>query len=262
MNRYHDVVDFINFDSGRRLFIEPDFRHEPVRDRLFELLDAYKPGVVVKAGLGSGKLVRDIVERNQKLTVVVEPSAFMIDEFIKNNPALAASDRLRIIRADFHEFPVDYYAANLLVCVDYLDLFDASRALDEFKISIQFEGMLFYAGVVLNERDIDGVYDDFTRGMLSLHNDYYLEGDLKTFLDLKGFSCIKGETVAFDRDLGELMGAAREYGDENGGEAAALLAGRRREFEQMYGLNADGVIQEPYFIGTFMKRKPDLSETI
>jgi hypothetical protein len=58
------------------------------------------------------------------------------------------------------------------------------------------------------------------------------------------------------------MGAAREYGDENAGEAAAFLDGRRREFEQMYGLNADGVIQEPYFIGTFVKRKPDMSETI
>ncbi len=258
MNRVKEVQAFLEFDWDKRFVVEPRERFSTVWERLRDVLQAYNPGVIVAAGLGGGEIVKALAdERNSSLIVVVEPSPGKVREFRRRFAADENAKRIRFITGDFHDFPVDYYKADLLVCVDCLDIFDSSRSVDEFKRALQFEGILFLATVVLAEEDIDGVYDDFMRRIFTLHNDYYLENDLKTFLDLKGFRFLKGSLLHFPGNLkDEIEYFASYYDRDVRSEADSFLALHRDDMARMYGLNDEYLVKAPYFIGYFMKEKP------
>ncbi|HNX25689.1 MAG TPA: hypothetical protein PKG60_16705, partial [Spirochaetota bacterium] len=177
------------YEYGNVFFIEPEFRHEMVMERINDVIDTYKPKVVVKAGLGAGKIVLDLINGKKGITlVVVEQSLRIIEEFIKQNSDNPGIKDIGFINGDFSSFPVDYYAADLIISIDNLDFQETAPVVDEFKRALQFDAHFLFAGIVLDDEDIDGTYDDFMRILSPLHNDYYLKDDLKTFMNLKDFT--------------------------------------------------------------------------
>ena len=237
--------------------VEPPSRGEAVLERLLDVVRSYRPGVIVKAGIGSGGILESLARESEACLVVVEPSASRVSEFLGAHQGDESAKNIRFIVGDFHDFPIDYYKADLLVCIDLLDLFNASRCLDEFKRALQFEGVLFLAGVVLEDRDVEGVYDDFVRSVSPLHNDFYLEEDLMTFLELKEFSFLKGMRLSFPRSLKDDVEHFESfYGRELMGPALEYLKYKGGEMESMYGLDGDMNITEQYFVGYFMRNKP------
>lgn len=257
MNRLKEIIDFIENDIRSGCFIEPAERHAGVRDRLFDVIDTYKPAVIVKAGLGRGELAREIAERFDAYIVIVEPSIVLIGDFMERHRGSAFLDRLRFINGDFQDFPVDYYAADLLITVDYLNLFDSSKCIDEFRRALQFEGILVYGDVVLAPDDTDAVYDELHRMLLPLHNEYYLDDELRTVLELKDFSFVKGMLMKFPRSLlaviASLAGRTPESPDA---PARAFIESHRTAFGAHYQLDGALSVLEPYFVGCFMRNKP------
>lgn len=256
MSRLTDVVKFINFDMSKNLIFEPQVRFEALRDRLFDTVKTYNPGVIVKAGIGGGKLLAELAETFKARIVAVEPSAALIDGFLLKYGDSEAVKRISIINGDFHQFPVDYYKADMLVCADYLDIFDMGKCIDQFKIALQFEGIFFYGGTILADDDMEGIYDDFMRLANPLHNDYYLMDDFKTVMTLKDFSFVKSMVMKFSRDL---RSALDYYGVFFGGDTREapreFLREHRAAFEELYGLTGDEIITEQYLIGIYMRNR-------
>ena len=114
MNRFNSVREFIEFDLQNNYIIEPPSRLNSIKERLFDIINTYKPGVIVKAGIGSGNLIEEISSQFDSYIVVVEPSLKAIKQFIEKNKSTA----VKFINGDFHDFPVDYFAADLIICVD------------------------------------------------------------------------------------------------------------------------------------------------
>ena len=256
MERLDEVRSFLEFDRAHGGYVEPAERLDAVRERLFDVLHTYNPGVIVKAGLGNGKLLEEMEEKSDAYIVVVEPSIGSIRDFMgRCEPSVR--ERVRFINGEFHDFPVDYYKADLLVCVDCLDIFDSSRSIDEFKRALQFEGILFLCTVVLDNEDTDGVYDEVMHAVFPLHNDFYLEDDLKTFLELKEFRFIKGSVLKFRKELRkEAAYFGRHFGDMSESAMHALLEGNADLLRRLYAMDGDARVDEPYMIGCFMRNKP------
>lgn len=255
MSRFRKLQELSIIEYSRRYLVEPDARHEMVISKIYDVLETYKPHVVVKAGLGSGKIILDILElRKDIILVVVEPSLKVIEKFISDNKDNEFLDDVRFINGDFIQFPVDYYAADLLICIDNLDVQETAPVVDEFRRALQFDAYLLFAGIILNDDDLDGVFDDYVRGLSPLHNDYYLKDDLKTFLNLKDFSFIKGKTEEFEYNLDELKEKMAELYGEPSAEPDSFIDENRAAFEELYELSNNN-IKVPYFTGLFMRRK-------
>ena len=256
MGRLDEVRAFLEFDRARGGYVEPPTRMDTVRERLFDVIHTYNPGVIVKAGLGGGRLLTEMVEKSEASVVVVEPSLGAIKEFLESSEA-SVRERVRCINGEFHDFPVDYYKADMLVCVDCLDIFDSSRSIDEFKRALQFEGILFLCTVVLENEDADGVYDEYMHAAFPLHNDYYLEDDLKTFLELKDFRFIKGSVLKFEKNLkADIAYFSEHFREVSVPEVHALLEGYAEPMRKLYAMDDGLQIREPYMIGCFMRNKP------
>lgn len=257
MDRLDHIISFIEGDVRSGGFIEPPDRLAGLCDRVFDVIGTYKPSVIVKAGLGRGGLVRAIAESFDAYLVVVEPSFSLIRDFVDGNRGQSWLDRVRCICGDLESFPVDYYAADLLICTDYLNLFDSSKCIDEFRRALQFEGIFLYGDVVLAQDDGDGIYDELLRMLLPLHNEFYLDEELRTVLELKDFSFVKGMLMRFPRSLPSLMDAlVRSVPELSVAAALAFIEAHRDAFAAHYQLDAASSIQEPYFLGYFMRNKP------
>ncbi len=255
MDRLKELQQFNIYESGKGYFFEPDFRHEFLKGRIYDVINTYKPGVVVKAGLGSGNLVLDIVKDHAGMgLVVVEPSLRVINEFIEKNKENEGVQGIRFINGDFLQFPIDYYAADFIICVDNLDILESAPVIDEFRRALQFDGYLLFGGVVLNDEDLDGIYDDYMKIIFPLHNDYYLKDDLKTLLDLKDFTFIKGNMEHFEYNLQELSEHLGGLYNIPAVEAQEFIDSRIDSFKELYKLD-DRMITLPYFTGLFLRRK-------
>lgn len=255
MNRLKELQQFNIYESEKRYFFEPDFRHDFLKERIYDVINTYKPGVVVKAGLGSGDLILDLLKDHGSIVlVVVEPSLKVINKFIEQNSSNEAVKNIRFINGDFVQFPVDYYAADFIICVDNLDILESAPVIDEFRRALQFDGYLLFGGVVLNDEDIEGIYDDYMKIIFPLHNDYYLKDDLKTFFDLKDFSFIKGNMEQFEYNLEELSEHLRGLYEVPHDEAGEFINSRIDSFKELYKLD-ENRISLPYFTGLFLRRK-------
>ena len=122
MDRLKQLQEWSIYEFGKVFFIEPDFRHNMVMEKIKDVIDTYKPKVVVKAGLGAGKIVLDLINNNKDITlVVVEPSLRIIEEFIKQMPQLVSSFNLlekfspEEISSDIITQRPDYMAAEKMV---------------------------------------------------------------------------------------------------------------------------------------------------
>jgi ubiquinone/menaquinone biosynthesis C-methylase UbiE len=256
MKRLKEIIEFIEFDRGNGYYLEPESRYSVVQERLFDVIKTYNPKVIVKAGLGNEKLLFDIVRNYDIYLVVVEPSLKALMDFLKHPPEEGVQERIRLINGNFHEFPVDYYAADLLICIDYLSFFDSSKSLDEFKRALQFEGILFFSDVVLVNDDLEGIYDDFKRIIFPLHNDHYLEADLRTFIELKDFTFLKGMMTHFKKNLKSEIEYFHDIFDTLSiEEALGFIEKNRDDFIRFYSLDEDLNIKEPYFVGYFSRNR-------
>lgn len=255
MGRLRKLQELSIYEYDKKYFIEPADRHELVLNRINDVIETYKPSVVVKAGLGNGRIILDMLAWNSDITlIVVEPSLRVIEQFISDNHGNEKVRELRFVNGEFRQFPIDYYAADLIISIDNLDVQETAPVIDEFRRALQFDAYLFFAGIVLDDDDLDGVFDDYIRIIFPLHNDYYLKDDLKTFLDLKEFSFIKGNSDAFSYSLDEIKSYMKElYGDPSS-DPDSFLEQNRSVFEELYEL-VDNSVKIPYFTGLFMRRK-------
>ncbi|MCP4135728.1 MAG: class I SAM-dependent methyltransferase [bacterium] len=263
MNRFEQINSFVECDFDRKIFLEPENRYPTIKEQLFETIKTYNPGVIVKAGLGNGKLVYETAKEFDFYIVVVESSFQAIKKFIKkyNNDEIVK--KIRFINGNFTHFPVDYYAADLLVCIDYFDFIESSQAIDEFRRALNFEAILFLAATVLHDEDLDGIYDDYMRMIFPIHNDYYLKNDLVTFLELNEFKFIKDNLSIFNENLGSKIELLNELYGENSGEkkssSVQFIEEHREKFNSLYNMNNE-TITLPYYISTFMRKKLESGE--
>lgn len=263
MNRIEEVIKFIEFDSNSNRYIESEEHYESIKQRLFDIIHDYEPRIIVKAGLGSGKMLLELAAKTKAYIVVVEPSLSGIKRFLDSHKDDASLQKINFINGEFHEFPVDYYKADLIICIDYLDIFDSSRCIDEFKRALAFDGILFLCTIILDDNDTEGIYDDFLHMISPLHNDYYLEKDLKTFLELKEFSFIKSMLLKFSKNLKEEMDWLQSfYKNDLDAGAKEFLDTNKGVMQKSYGLTDELTILEPYFMGYFKRNKPIKSSTI
>ncbi len=257
MSRFNEVARFLDFDRKNNIAIEPGVRMQSVQERLFDAIKTYNPAVIVKTGIGSGKILSAMLENSSARVVAVEPSETLIADYLAQHSTSDSKNRLDIVRGDMHSFPIDYYKADMIVSIDYLDLFDMSRCIDEFKRALNFDGIFFFAGTALCDDDIEGFYDDFMRILCPLHTDFYLTEDFKTIMGLKDFTFVKSMALSFERDLN----AAFDYygtffGAGTRDRAREFLNEHRGDFETLYSLTKDYVITEPYLIGIYMRNRP------
>jgi len=256
MERNKEINRFLIEDFENRLFLEPDFRLHSIRKKLFNVISTYNPEVIVKAGIGSGRLLLDIAEEFDSYIVAVEPSFEVITEFLKVFGQHEFIDRIRFINGNFYAFPVDYYAANLIIDIDNFNIIDTARAVDEFRRALHFEAHLFIGTVVLQNEDIDGIYDEYMRRMMPIHNDYYILDDLKTFMGLNEFKFIKGNVEYYESDVDEKVDFCSDIFEGPSGEPSAYLMDNKKKFSALYKYNS-GKLLEPYFTGLFMRIKPE-----
>ncbi len=255
MERLKKLQEWSIYEFDKRFFVEPETRHEMVMNKIRDVVKTYSPKVIVKAGLGSGNILLDMVNELQGVTiVVVEPSLKIMEQFLAANSGNEKLKDVGFINGDFRNLPVDYYAADLIISIDNLDVQETAPVIDEFKRALQFDGHLLYAGVVLDDEDIEGVYDDFIRAIFPLHNDYYIKDDLKTFLNLKEFSFIKGKGEAFEYDIDQILEHIRGLYGTNDFNSDTFIEENRSVFTELYRLNGNKLFI-PYFSGLFMRRK-------
>ena len=69
MDRLKQLQEWSIYEYGKVFFIEPDFRHEMVMDKINDVIDTYKPKVVVKAGLGAGRIVLDLINTKKDISL-------------------------------------------------------------------------------------------------------------------------------------------------------------------------------------------------
>ena len=255
MDRLKQLQEWSIYEYKNLFFIEPDFRHNIIMEKINDVINSYKPKVVVKAGLGSGRVVLELMNNQDISLVVVETSLKIIEDFIEANSANPKIKNVKFINGNFNEFPIDYYAADLIISIDNLDFQESGPVVDEFKRSLQFDKYLLLGGIVLHDDDIDGIYDDFMRIIQPLHNDYYLKDDLKTIMNQKSLNFVKGNVEYFDYNIDEIKNHISDlYGDANFDEAEKHLTDNQELFSELYNLSARNITL-PYFTGLFIRKK-------
>jgi ubiquinone/menaquinone biosynthesis C-methylase UbiE len=252
MERFSEITRFFEYDYAENFFIEPEVRSQRLIENLNDLISTCKPASIVKAGIGSGKVLDSLIEKDALISIV-EPSCKLILDYTRTRKDKINFDKVKFINGSFNQFPIDYYKAEMLISIDALDIIDSATAIDEFRRTLQFEGILFLACVVLNDDDIEGVYDDMIHSVFPLHNDYYLKEDLKTVMNLNEFDYIKGATMTYGNDLDVLAAKISAFTGQKCG-FQPFLEEFSRVFTELYKLQGTK-FDEPYFIGVFKKRK-------
>ncbi len=256
MNRLKQVQDFIDYDLKNNFLIEPKNRYDAVKERLFDVINTYNPGVIVKAGIGHGDILMEMVKKFKSYFVVVEPSFSAISNFLNIHAGDSDTQKIKFINGDLNDFPVDYYASDLTICIDYLDFFNSGKFIDEIKRSLQFDGIFFLSTVVLNSNDIDGIYDDFTRIVFPLHNDYYIPEDIITFLELKEFKLVKNIQINFKNNLNlKIEYFQKLYDSGTKQNALDFIQTHKEEFLNLMQMDENQNISEPYYFGVYMRVK-------
>ncbi len=255
MERLKRLQELSIYEYEKQFLYEPLGRHELLKERIDDVIKTYKPGVVVKAGLGNSRIILDLIKDHQGIVlVVVEPSLKVIENFIKDNNDVPGAKDIRFINGEFKQFPVDYYAADFIISIDNLNVQETAPVIDEFKRALEFDGHLFLADIVLEDDDLDGVYDDYIKMIFPVHNDYYLHDDMKTLMDLKEFSFIKGKMDYIDYDLDEISTHLKELYGEPESDPQEFLDANSEAFVENYKLN-ERKITVPYYSGLFLRRK-------
>lgn len=259
MERQNEIIQFIAEEYTAHHFIEPNNRHEAIKTYFEEAINTYQPEVIVKAGIGNPELNMELINCCDSYVVIVDPNIDVLQRFKNDYLNSELLDRVKLINGNFVDFPVDYYAAALLMSFDYLNLLDSAKVIDEFRRALEFEAILLLGMVVLHEDDMDGLYDEYNRKLFPLHTDYYMESEIKTVLDLNEFEFIKAEKTSFESNLQKKYNAISNHYSINKQELDAFISDNHEVFQQCYGIDKNREVDkivEPYFIGTFMRKMP------
>ena len=253
--RYEKEITLVNYDSDKRFIVEPANRNEFVIDQLKKTIKANKPEVSLKAGVGAGNILLEMASLCKK-TVCIESSMDAIKGFCEKYGADSRLKKIEFINGGFSELPIDYYKIDLLVCVDCFDFIQSGSAMEEFKRAIQFEGVFFFAGVVLSDEDVEGCYDEMIRIINPAHNDYYLEGDFRTFMTLKDFTPLAEETTRFNISINEYSEYWKNspFGNAEG-NALKYIEEQKDLFTSLYGFNGKDEMEEIYLAGSYRKNR-------
>jgi len=254
MSRIQAITEFLTECRTHGLLVESQNRYDLIRSRLFELINSFNPGVILKAGLGTGRLVGDIARNVSSVIVVVEPSMTLIRDFVEAGENRDILSKVRLVNGSLTSLPVDYYACDLVVCVDYLDIVDSSRIIDEFRRVLQFEKHLFISGTVLAEDDLDGVFDELMHAVFPLHNDYYLAADLATILELNEFRMFKEKVDLYRENMAMLSGFFNGLYPGHG-DISLYVAEHAEELIRLYDMK-DGSLALPYYTAVYSRKKP------
>src|SRR5271157_5185015 len=127
MSRLAELVSFIEYDYQKKTVMEPEKRLPMLKENLRGVVATYKPATIVKAGLGGGQLVLDLAENSEAYIVVVEPSLTIMRDFLHIHGKEPAVEKIRFINGEFNTFPIDYYAADLLICIDNFNFLESGK---------------------------------------------------------------------------------------------------------------------------------------
>ncbi|MCL2025768.1 MAG: methyltransferase domain-containing protein [Leptospirales bacterium] len=254
--RLHEVQRFLEHCFNEQKYIEPPERADSNIARLTDVINTYKPEIIVKAGVGGGGLLAQMSKIGKSRIIVVEPSLPVIRRFIEIYGSDAYAKNINFVAGDFNDFPVDYYAADMIVVIDNISFIESSSAIDEFRRALQFDGILYLSTPVLSEDDEEGVFDDYIRTFFPLHNEFYMDSELKTVMELNEFSFVKANTEIFRQHTVELSDFFDKIYKNRITQRDDLVELYHETFFSCYGLN-EGVFNLPYYSGVFMREKPD-----
>ena len=255
MSRENSVNRFVEHDLRRGLVIEPSRRRDAVRESLIRAAKTHAPGVAVKLGAGEGELACALAQHVSRKLVVIDPSYEALDLFRKKYAHDPAFGKIECVCGSFFALPVDYFKADLVAVVDYLDLADSYRTVDEIVRVLRHEGILFFGGIVLDDRDVEGAYDEFVHAANPFHNDYYLESDLETFLKLKNFAKISTESARVKISLGEWLEGWSSFTADgsDASEARGAIERSAEVFTSLYGWDGKDSLDEIGCTAVFRK---------
>lgn len=233
---------------------------EEETERLFEqisdVLNSYNPEVICMAGITRGDLMLKIAEKTDALLVMVEHSMKVIEEFRQVHSGNPQIDKIYFIQGDFNNFPVDYYAANLLISIDNINYLESGLVIDEFRRALDFDGVLFVATCLTCDDDTEGKLDEVIRTGFPLHNEYYMSDELKTVMDLNEFKFVKGHEGTVVVDMAERASFYSRIFDTDSEAVISALEENSETLKQCYNLS-ENKLQVPYYSGIFMRIKPE-----
>jgi hypothetical protein len=253
-DRNSSLLDFLYKDYSAGIIIEPDFRYSWLKNILLEAIGTYSPGVILKAGIGSGRLLLDMAISCPYIAVI-EQSEKVIGDFVLKNKKNPLLEKINIINGNFKDLPADYFCADMIVDIDNFSIIETGPFVDEVRRALQFEGKFFVAASVINSTDMDGHYDDLVRSSFPLHNDYYMEEDLITFLELNEFKLNKSFNEKFEIDLSLRSVFFKNIFGNSSIAADKFLNDNLDFFKNVYSYN-NGKIIEDYYAGIFTRLKP------
>lgn len=225
-------------------------------EQISEVLHTYNPEVICMAGIARGDLMLKIAEKSDAFLVLVEHSMKVIEEFRKMHEGNPLLEKIYFIQGDFNNFPVDYYAANLLISIDNINYLESGLVIDEFRRALDFDGILFVATCLTCEDDTEGKLDEVVRAAFPLHNEYYMSDELKTVMDLNEFKFIKGHEGTVAYDITERADFFSRVFDTDPGAVTSIIEENSEVLAQCYGM-AEGKFTVPYYSGIFMRIKPE-----
>lgn len=254
MGQESTVTTFIGHDLKAGNIIEPERRRGVVREKLLAAVKTHAPSIVVKIGAGEGSLACALAEKVKKL-VVIDPSYEALELFTQNHSATAGFKKIELVNGTPEALPIDFYKADMVVVLDYLDLFDSYRVVDEIIRSLRYEGTLFFGGLVLSNEDIEGVYDEFVHAANPYHNDYYLQSDLETFMKIKDFTLISQDISRTKIGISSWLSGWEPFAERGSDSAAArkVITDNAELFGSLYGWDGADALDEIFCAAVFRK---------
>ncbi len=246
--------ELLKNDYYSKVLIEPDKRFVNLKDEIIDIIKIYHPPILLKAGLGKGRLLLDIAEHSDYI-VVVEPCFDIVKIFLEENASDKNIGKINFIIGNFENLPIDYFIADMIICCDYFDISETSASVDEFSRALQFEGIMIMGNVILHDDDLDGVFDELFRKINPLHNDYYLKQDLITMMELKKFTLVKDFNNHYNKNLNDIFSLVKKFSslDEQG--IKTFIDENKQPLKSFYGINDDYSYNEKYLISIFRKNK-------
>jgi len=251
-----EVQKFLEYCFNEQKYIEPPERVDSNIAHLTDVINTYNPETIVKAGIGGGRLLAEMSKIDKSRIIVVEPSLLVIKQFIEMYASDGNTKNISFVAGSFNNFPIDYYASDMIVAVDNISFIESGSAIDEFRRALQFDGILYLSTPVLSENDEEGVFDEYLRTLLPLHNEFYMNSELKTVMELNEFSFIKANTEIFPQHIAELSTFFDKVYKNRAAEHDAFVESHYEILSECYGLSED-VLDIPYYSGVFMRIKPD-----
>lgn len=250
------------FDINRQncSLVEPEDHVAFLKEKVSEFIKIHNPLNVLKIGIFSHDLIIDIAKVSRKL-IIVEPSIDIIRDFIGKNQENPLLEKIMFINSEISELAVDFNVVDMLICTDIFDVIQSGLVMEEFKRVIQFEGLLVFSGVVLNSEDLEGVMDDYFRGLNEIHNDYYLPEDLKTFMKMKKFSDVQEVQTTFEKSLKDQTHfIQKNFENFSDFDPEEFLKQNIDAMERLYSYKEDGRYTEHYSASVFRKELPNEDE--